>query len=40
MIDPKIFELKIFNDIPHLLTPVITDVSRALEALRWCLDEM
>ncbi|AWG42648.1 DNA translocase FtsK [Candidatus Borreliella tachyglossi] len=40
MIDPKIVELKLFNDIPHLLTPVITDVSRALEALRWCLDEM
>lgn len=40
MIDPKIVELKLFNDIPHLLTPVITDVKRALEALRWCLDEM
>ncbi|UER67449.1 DNA translocase FtsK [Borrelia sp. BU AG58] len=40
MIDPKIVELKLFNDIPHLLTPVITDVRRALEALRWCLDEM
>ncbi|AJA90087.1 cell division protein FtsK [Borreliella chilensis] len=40
MIDPKIVELKLFNDIPHLLTPVITDVKKALEALRWCLDEM
>lgn len=40
MIDPKIVELKLFNDIPHLLTPVITDVKRALEAIRWCLDEM
>ncbi|ANF33751.1 cell division protein FtsK [Borrelia turicatae] len=40
LIDPKVVELKLFNDIPHLLTPVITDVNRALEALRWCLDEM
>lgn len=40
LIDPKVVELKLFNDIPHLLTPVITNVSRALEALRWCLDEM
>ncbi|QMU99057.1 DNA translocase FtsK [Borrelia sp. A-FGy1] len=40
MIDPKIVELKLFNDIPHLLTSVITDVNKALEALRWCLDEM
>ncbi|BCR21695.1 DNA translocase FtsK [Borrelia sp. HM] len=40
LIDPKVVELKLFNDIPHLLTPVITNVNRALEALRWCLDEM
>lgn len=40
LIDPKVVELKLFNNIPHLLTPVITNVNRALEALRWCLDEM
>jgi len=40
MIDPKIVELKLYNDIPHLLTPVITDTKKAIQALQWCLCEM
>lgn len=40
MVDPKKVELTIFNNIPHLLTPVITDVSKTINALKWCLNEM
>ena len=40
MIDPKIVELKLYNGIPHLLTPVITDPKRAFQAIQWCLFEM
>lgn len=40
MIDPKVVELSIYNDIPHLLTPVVTDMNKAANALRWCVDEM
>ncbi len=40
MIDPKIVELKLYNGIPHLLTPVITDPKRAFQAIQWCLYEM
>jgi S-DNA-T family DNA segregation ATPase FtsK/SpoIIIE len=40
LIDPKIVELKLYNDIPHLLTPVITDPKRAFQILQYCLYEM
>ncbi len=40
MIDPKIVELKLYNDIPHLLTPVITEPKRAFQALQYCICEM
>lgn len=40
LIDPKIVELKFYNDIPHLLTPVITDPKRAFQALQYLLYEM
>ncbi|MDR3170977.1 MAG: DNA translocase FtsK [Treponema sp.] len=40
LIDPKIVELKLYNDIPHLLTPVITEPKRAFQILQYCLYEM
>lgn len=40
LIDPKVVELKLYNDIPHLLTPVITEPRRALQSLQYCLCEM
>jgi S-DNA-T family DNA segregation ATPase FtsK/SpoIIIE len=40
LIDPKIVELKLYNDIPHLLTPVITEPKRAFQALQYCIFEM
>ena len=40
MIDPKMLELSIYEGIPHLLTPVITDMKEAANGLRWCVGEM
>ena len=40
LIDPKIVELKFYNDIPHLLTPVVTDPRKAFQALQYCITEM
>lgn len=40
MIDPKMLELNVYNGIPHLLAPVVTDMSIAPNALAWCVNEM
>jgi S-DNA-T family DNA segregation ATPase FtsK/SpoIIIE len=40
MIDPKMLELSVYEGIPHLLCPVVTDMSEAANALRWCVAEM
>ena len=40
MIDPKIVELASYADIPHLLTPVVTNMNEAASALWWCVNEM
>ena len=40
LIDPKMLELSIYQDIPHLLTPVVTDMKQAVNALTWCVAEM
>jgi len=40
MVDPKMLELSIYDGIPHLLTPVITDMKDAATGLRWCVAEM
>ncbi|MBU0655069.1 MAG: DNA translocase FtsK 4TM domain-containing protein [Gammaproteobacteria bacterium] len=40
MIDPKMLELSSYEDIPHLLAPVVTDMKHAANALRWCVAEM
>ncbi len=40
LIDPKMLELAIYEGIPHLLTPVITDMKEAAAGLRWCVNEM
>ena len=40
LIDPKMLELSVYDGIPHLLTPVITDMSDASNGLRWCVAEM
>lgn len=40
MIDPKVVEMQIYNALPHLVTPVVTDPKKVLLALRWVIDEM
>ena len=40
MVDPKVVELKLYNDIPHLLTPVVTEPKKALQVLQYCICEM
>ncbi|HEY5813982.1 MAG TPA: DNA translocase FtsK, partial [Terrimicrobiaceae bacterium] len=40
MIDPKVVEMQVYNDLPHLVTPVVTDPKKVLLALRWVVDEM
>ena len=40
MIDPKMLELSIYDDIPHLLSPVVTEPAKAIRALRWAVEQM
>ncbi|WP_265528202.1 DNA translocase FtsK [Sphingomicrobium marinum] len=40
MIDPKMLELSIYDDIPHLLSPVVTEPSKAIRALKWAVEQM
>lgn len=40
LVDPKMLELSIYEGIPHLLSPVVTDMKEAANALRWCVQEM
>lgn len=40
LIDPKMVELQPYNDLPHLVSPVITDVKAATQALKWAVEEM
>ncbi len=40
MVDPKMVELSVYNDIPHLLTPVVTESEKAVVALKWAVREM
>jgi DNA segregation ATPase FtsK/SpoIIIE, S-DNA-T family len=40
LIDPKMLELSVYADIPHLLAPVVTDMKEAINAFRWCVAEM
>lgn len=40
MVDPKVVELQIYNDLPHLVVPVVTEPKKVLMALRWVINEM
>ena len=40
MIDPKVVEMQVYNTLPHLVIPVVTDPKKVLLALRWVIDEM
>jgi len=40
LIDPKVLELSVYNDIPHLLSPVVVDPPKAIRALKWAVEEM
>jgi S-DNA-T family DNA segregation ATPase FtsK/SpoIIIE len=40
LVDPKVLELKIYEDIPHLLSPVVTEPAKSVRALKWAVEEM
>jgi DNA segregation ATPase FtsK/SpoIIIE, S-DNA-T family len=40
MIDPKMLELSVYDDIPHLLSPVVTEPAKAIRALKWAVEQM
>ncbi len=40
LIDPKMLEMSVYEDVPHLLAPVVTDMTKAAHGLNWCVNEM
>ena len=40
LVDPKVLELKSYDDIPHLLSPVVTEPHKSVRALKWAVEEM